>query len=280
MNPKTLFRLVSIIILILITLACSVVNIPTLQTPLRLSATTGAPSGIPFIASPIRLVIPNGLAISARADLIDVVTDQTGMSLDVAPAHVQITLQSYSLESSFQVPQIFVYPAPGYAAVNQKAAESIKRLQVILANPNTQYSNDVLPVIPFLNAAQVFAAQEKIIPFNGGSGIRTVTQYASDVSPINNGGLFYHFEGLASDGKYYIVAILPVNLSFLPADNNPDSPMPSGGIAFPQNNASGIDFENYFKQAASQIDATAPDQFKPSLNTLDALIRSISFQTQ
>ena len=164
--------------------------------------------------------------------------------------------------------------------MNQKAAESIKRLQVILANPNTQYTNDFLPYIPFIDAGQVFAAQEKILPFNGGSGLRIVTQYASDVSPINNGGLFYHFEGLTSDGKYYIVAILPVNLSFLPADNNPDSPVPSGGIAFPQNNASGTDFENYFKQVTSQIDATAPDQFNPSLNALDALIQSISIQTQ
>jgi hypothetical protein len=280
MNSKALLRLVFVIVPIPITLACSVVNALTLQTPPTLSATAEAQSGIPFIASPIRLIIPNNLAISARADLIDVVTDQTGMALDVAPAHMQITLQSYSLESSFQVPQIFVYPALDYAAANQKAAESIKRLQVILANPNAQYTNDVLPYIPFLNAGQVFAAQEKILLFNGGAGIRLVTQYASDVSPINNGGLFYQFEGLTSDGKYYIVAILPVNLSFLPVDNKPDSPLPPGGIAFPQNNASGTDFENYFKQVTSHIVATAPDQFKPSLNTLDALIQSISFQTQ
>ncbi len=280
MNSKTLLRFVFVIIPILITVACSVVNAPAPTTLPTLSVAIGTQSGIPFIASPVRLIIPNGLAISARADLIDVVTDQTGMSLDVAPAHVQITLQSYSLESSFQVPQIFVYPAPDYAAVNQKAAESIKRLRVILANPNTQYSNDVLPAVPFLNAGQVFAAQQKILQFNGGSGLRVVTQYSSDVSPINNGGLFYHFEGLTSDGKNYIVAILPVNLSFLPTDNNPDSPVPSGGVAFPQNNASGSDFENYFKQVTSRIDATAPDQFNPSLNILDALIQSISTQAQ
>jgi len=280
MNSKVALRSIITFVSIPMILACSLVNVPAPTTSPTLSATVGTQSGIPFIASPVRLVIPNGLAISARADLIDVVTDQTGMSLDVAPAHVQITLQSYSLEGSFQVPQIFVYPALSYAAVNQKAAESIKRLQAILANPNAQYANDVLPYIPFINAGQVLAAQEKILPFNGGSGIRVVTQYASDVSPINNGGLFCHFEGLTSDGKYYIVAILPVNLSFLPADNNPDSPTPSGGIAFPQNNASGSDFENYFKQVTSQIDATAPDQFRPSLNTLDVLIQSISFQTQ
>ncbi len=278
MNKRLIAMMMSMFV---VTSACSSINAPAAQISSTLPVTaTGAQSGIPFIASPIRLVIPNGLAISASTDLIDIVTDQTGISWDVAPAHLQITLHNYSLESSFQVPQIFVYPAPDYAAANQKAAESIKRLQVILASPNTQYTNDVLPTIPFINAGQVLAAQEKVLPFNGGSGLRIVTQYASDVSPINNGGLFYHFEGLTSDGKYYIVAILPVNLSFLPADNNPASPVPSSGIAFPQNNASGSDFENYFKQITNQINSTAPNQFSPTLNTLDALIQSISIQTQ
>lgn len=276
MNSKVIVKLIIAIVSIPIILACSLISAPTLQPSSTLPVTAGTQSGIHFFASPINLVIPNSLAISASTDPIDVVTDQTGMSWDVAPAHLQITLHNYSLVSSSQVPQIFVYPAPDYAAANQKAAESIKRLQIILASPNTQYTNDVLPYIPFINAGQVFAAQEKVLQFNGGSGVRIVTQYASDVSPVNNGGLFYHFEGLTSDGKYYIVAIMPVTLSFLPADNNPDSPVPSGGIAFPQNNASGTDFENYFKQVTSQIDATAPDQFKPSLNILDALIQSIS----
>jgi len=278
MNSKVIFRLVVAVVSVPIILACSLVSAPTLQPSSTLSAT--AQSGIPFFASPIKLIIPNGLAMSASTETIDVVTDQTGMSWDVAPAHWQITLHSYSLVSSFQVPQIFFYPAPDYAAANQKAAESMKRLQIILASPNAQYANDVLPYIPFINSGQVFAAQEKVISFNGGSGLRIVTQYASDVEPINNGGLFYHFEGLTSDGKYYIVATLPVNLSFLPVDNNPESPVPSGGIAFPQNNASGTDFENYFKQVTNQINATAPDQFNPSLNTLDALIQSFSIETQ
>ncbi len=211
---------------------------------------------------------------------MDIVTEQTGASWEAGPAHLQITLQDYSLGSSFHVPQIFVYPAPDYAAENPAAADSLKRLQMILSNPGGQYTNDQYPHIPFFNAGQVFAAQEKTLSFNGGSGIRFVTQYAQDVSPINNGGLFYHFEGLTSDGKNYIVAILPVNLSFLPTDNNPDSPVPPSGIAFPQNNARGSDFENYFKQVTDQINATAPDQFNPSLNTLDALIQSISIQAQ
>ena len=75
-----------------------------------------------------------------------------------------------------------------------------------------------------------------------------------------------------------MIAILPVNLPFLPADNNPDSPVPSGGIAFPQNNAPGPDFDNYFKQVTGMINTAPSGQFSPPLNALDALIQSISIQ--
>ena len=259
------------------TLACSLSIAPADRTSPAPPATE-AQSGIPFFASPVTLEIPNGLASSARADGMDLVTDQTGAPWEVGPAHLQITLQDYSLASSSHVPQIFVYPAPEYAAENPGAAESLKRLQTILSNPGGQYTNDQYPHVPFFNAGQVFAAQEKTLSFNGGSGIRFVTQYAQDISPINNGGVFYLFEGLSSDGKYYMIAILPVNLPFLPADNNPDSLVPSGGIAFPQNNAPGLDFDAYFKKVTQLIDTAPSGQFSPPLNTLDTLIQSISIQ--
>ena len=283
MISKIPFRPIIAIVFIPIILACSLVNAPATQISPTIPAAvtaTQAPSGIPFFASPIRLVIPDGLASSASAKTIDAVTDQTGAPWEVAPAHLQITLQGYSSNGSFQTPQIFVYPAADYAKANPGAADSLTKLQDLLSNPTAQYTTDNLPHIPFFNAGQVIATQVKVINFNGGSGVRIVTQYAQDISPINNGGLFYHFEGLTSDGKYYIVAILPTQLPFLPADNNPSSTVPSGGIPFPQNSASGTDFENYFKQVTDQINAAQPDQFSPMLTSLDALIQSISISTQ
>ncbi len=279
MNSKILFKSIVGIISLTIILACSLFSAPATQiSPTIPAAATATQSGIPFFASPIRLVIPDGLATSASAETIDVVTDQTGAPWDIAPAHLQVTFQGYPSNGSFHVPQIFVYPVQEYAAANSSAAESIQRLQDVLSNPGAQYASDQLPRVPFFNAGQVFAAQEKVIQFNGGSGVRIVTQYAQDVSPVNNGGLFYDFEGLTSGGKYYIVAILPAQLPFLPADNNPSSPVPPGGIAFPQNNAPGTDFENYFRQVTDLINAARPDQFSPSLTSLDALIQSISIQ--
>jgi hypothetical protein len=253
--------------------AASSQAVPSAAAP---EAATPPASGIPVSATPIRLVIPDGLATSSTAETIDIVTDQTGAPWDVAPAHLQLTFQGYTLQSSYHVPQIFVYPGQQYAGLNPAAAESLKRLQTVLSNPSGSYGKDTLPRAPFLNAAQVFAAQQKLIHFNGGSGVRFITQYGQDVSPINNSGLFYHFEGLTDDGQYYIVAVLPVNLPFLPADNNPQSSIPSGGVPFPAPSNSPQSYEDYFKQVTQKIDASPGGKFSPSLDTLDALIQSIA----
>ncbi len=265
---------ISLSALVLVVLACSAIAGPlTSSTPAGSS-----PAGIPVLAAPIQFVIPDGLAGTATVASIAVVTDQTGAPWDIAPAHVEITLEGYALQNSFHVPQIFVYPGADYAAANSSAAESLKRLQAVLAAPNKPYTNDVLPYVPFFNAGQVIASQEKVIQFKGGSGLRILTQYAQDVSPINNGGLFYHFEGLSSDGKYYIVAILPTTAPFLAADNNPDSAVPPGGIPFPQNTAPSTSFETYFTQVTDMLNNTSAVKFNPSIDMLDALIQSISIQ--
>jgi hypothetical protein len=279
MKFKILFRSGEFIASLIVILACSLIRPQGPQvSPTIPTVPTAARAGIPIFASPIRMVIPTGLGTGASAETIDVVTDQSGAPWDVAPAHLQLTLQGYTTETSYHVPQFFVYPAKEYASANQTAAESINRLQAVLSNPTTQYTNDVLPDVPFFNAGQVFAAQEKVLQFKGGSGLRMVTQYAQDVSPINNSGVFYHFEGLTSEGNFYLVAILPTNLPFLPADNDPASVVPAGGAAFPPNDASGSSFENYYKQVTGLINGSTADQFNPSLNSLDALIQSISTQ--
>jgi len=232
--------------------------------------------GIPVSATPIRLTIPSGLATSASAETIDTVTDQTGAPWDVAPAHLQLTFQGYPVQASFHVPQLFVYPMDEYATLNPAAAESISRLNAVLANPFAAGNLNALPRVPFFNAGQVLAAQAKVIQFHGGSGVRFVAHYTRDISPINNGGLFYHLEGLTDDGRYYIVGVLPINLPFLADNNNPDLPVPTGGVPFPAPSASPLSYTDYYSQIGRLIDAAPNDQFSPSLDLLDALTQSIT----
>ncbi len=270
-------RLIPFTILLLAMLACNIgASAATQPATSSSGATAAAQPGIPISATPISFVIPDGLASGASAETIDVVTDQTGAPRDVAPAHLQLTLEGYALGTSFHVPQLFVYPAQQYASANPAAAESIKRLRAVLANPSGTYDKDSLPRVPFFNAGQVIAAQVKVLHFSGGSGARFITQYAQDVSPINNSGLFYDFAGLSDDGQDYIIAVLPVNLPFLATDNNPKSLLPAGGVPFPAFSSSGSAGADYYRQVGQHIDSAPAHQFTPSLKSLDVLIQSIT----
>ena len=63
-------------------------------------------------------------------------------------------------------------------------------------------------MLPILNAAQVFHAQTKYLDFNDGSGVGFVTYYAQDVSPVTRDQIFYSFQGLTDNGKYYVGCFL------------------------------------------------------------------------
>ena len=59
--------------------------------------------------------------------------------------------------------------------------------------------------------------QVKYLDMKSGKGVRYLTQFNQGISPINNSELIYTFQGLTSDGKYYIAAVLPVTHPELPA---------------------------------------------------------------
>ena len=110
-----------------------------------------------------------------------------------------------------------------------------------------------------------------VLSFGSGNGIRYLTQYASLYDPINNHELFYTFQGLTGDGKYWISAILPVSNPILPEDGN----NPPNGQSQEQ---FGNNFAAYITDLTTQLNAQAPENFSPGLARLDALVTSIQIQ--
>jgi hypothetical protein len=132
--------------------------------------------------------------------------------------------------------------------------------------------HETLPTVPFFNAASQISAWIKILPFQNGSGVRSLTQYAQYAAPINNRELFYHFQGLTSDGKYYVIAILPVTAPILPEDEKPEATVPEGGVSIPADVGPS---EVYYFSVTEKLNSLSPDSFTPSLSALDTLIQSI-----
>ena len=263
--------------------AVSTIVAATLQTmasatPLLSQATsTIAPQGVPVTYFNVSFVIPDKLASSASTQMIPATNEQNGGPWAVAPQHLEFKLNDYSLPAGyFSIISIDVYPAQDYANVYAGANISLQRLHTVLSNPSTLPSNDGMPQVPYFNAASMFAAQVKLLKFKNGNGVRMITQYGQAVGPVANNGTFYHYEGLTNDGKYYVIAVLPIEARFLPNGNDPSAQVPEGGIPFPGYNYTdpGI-YNNYFKAVTDKMNATSDDSFSPPLGTLDLLIQSL-----
>jgi hypothetical protein len=214
------------------------------------------------------------LASGVNAQAVAAVGETGGAPWEVAPAHVKCTLTGYPLQGKFFEPTIFVYPADEFAQANENAAEQIDRLKKALAG--SPLLKETLPMVPFFNAAAIFAANIQIIPFQNGKGVSELTQYDQYAAPVNNHELFYHFQGLTSDNKYYVIAILPITAPILAENETPAAPIPAGGVPIPTDVGPG---DVYYTSITQKLNALPPDSYVPSLNTLDALVQSILVTT-
>ncbi len=286
-------KIFGLAVILFITLACGVGASGTPAQPgvetivaatmqaLTTSA-TGAPpvptlqSGVPVSVSGINLVIPSGLGSGVNSETISEVTEESGAPWEVSPAHTKLQLVGYPLQAKFFEPIIMVYPTAEFEAVSIGATQSLAKLRAILASPSAPLTNDSIPGIPTFNAGQLFVSNMQVISFQNGSGVRALTQYAQYFATVNNFELTYQYQGLTSDGKYYVIAILPVNITFLASDDKPDASVPTDGIPIPAN---GPD-ESYYAAVTQKLNGTSPDAFTPSLPLLDALIQSINIISQ
>lgn len=240
---------------------------PTVQPP--------SVTSIPVTYGPLGFMLPSSVASGFSGSQFPRAEGETVGPWGVTPGHFQITLEGYLLQGRFHQPQIFVYPATSYAEMYPAAFESIRRLDNILYGPAAPNLNEPLPAVPFFNAAQVFASNVQAISFQGGSGVRFVTEYAQYPAPVNNYDLFYHFQGLSRNGAYYILAIFPITAPVLAGNSDPGAILPPGGVAYPALVGSDPDFQSYYASVTDLLNATPPDAFSPTLSQLDALIQSM-----
>jgi hypothetical protein len=178
------------------------------------------------------------------------------------PAYTLLTLQGYPIADHLMQPQIFVFPVQELG-VNEAAAKVVESLQALLQNHQVGESMHYLPLY---NARQMIHSQVKYLDLKNGEGVCYLTWYSQGMMPINNYELLYTCQGLTSDGRYYIAAVLPVNLPGLPA-NGQDT----------QNLAP--DFSNnylkYLAETVASLEQQPAGDYTPDLSKLDAMIESI-----
>lgn len=189
-----------------------------------------------------------------------------GPEFALAPEHIAFALQGYPTANDTHAPRILVYPVAGFSRLSPAAAERIAALEALLDTRPVDPKGP-LPFLPVFNADQVFQAQLRYLNFEGGSGIRYLTQYDQAPLPIQNRSIFYAFQGLTDDGRYAVSAILPVSTELLPEDGQVDDP-----------DAFAAGFEAYVAETAEALDDQAEADFTPDLAALDRMLESLQVE--
>jgi len=214
----------------------------------------------------LKLSIPASIAAGAVSTVVPGVSaNSNNPPWEVAPLPEEINFTGYALSGTFHQPRINIYPANEFSLMDPYVAEKVTNLQDILKSKPSDLKS--VPFLPPWNAAQVFVALPAYLDFQNGSGIRFITQYGQAVMPINNHEMFYSFQGLTTDGKYWISAVLPINHPSIQATY--DNPLPADYEQFI------ADYEAYTQMISAGLAAQPPESFTPMLNALDDMMRSM-----
>lgn len=270
-----------LLMLVFALLACNITPAPTTEPPVTEPPVTEPPVTEPPVVTELPVMTNltcNELSLyldPALASGYDCqVVPESPYEMEMYPEHTELTLQGYPLADKFFDPHISIYSVAGYTTLRPDFIPNwVTELQAILASgsipPYSSPFHSYLPFLPTFGAAEAFYAQAQVLPFVSGNGIRYLTEFAQYTVPVNNTDLFYTYQGLTSDGQYWISAILPINLAMLPASADP---LP-GGVSFE-------DFANnydvYILGMVNQLNSQSPDSYTPTITALDVLVSSIT----
>jgi len=237
-------------------------------------AETTAPPDTSSIAQPD--IQFNGISFSYDKSLAGSVSQvivpgqsygDSAMPGDTFPSYTEFTFNNYPLTGSLHEPAIRIYPVAEYEEISQAAADTFEEMRIALRNKAVPEHNGYLPFVPFWNAAMIFNAQYDYLTFQNGEGMRYLTMFAQASYPPDNRNVFYTFQGMTNDGKYYVSAIFPVSSSELP--DNGDSVI-TDYMVFEQN------WPNYLLETVQKLNNLGPGEFYPSLTIFDEIITSVT----
>jgi hypothetical protein len=208
-----------------------------------------------------------GLALNVKSVTLPAVTGTDLPPWELAAETIQFTFEGYPLTGVFHTPHLQVFRAADYAAASPEGGKIVEELKKLLQDKPAESPDKELPFLPVPNAAQMMRAQIRYLDFRGGSGVRFLTQYGQDVSPISNTRMFYTYQGLTQDGQYVVSATFPVSNPVLPDESS---------ITLDQ--VFMDRFAQYILDTTQALNEQSPESYTPDLGLLDTMIQTLLIQ--
>lgn len=124
----------------------------------------------------------------------------------IQPEHLEIQLKAGDEAVS---PTLFVFPVEQYKRLSHEAAEDIDHLRNLLTERPHEVERD-MPLLPMYYAVESYHSTPKYIDFHNGSGISFLARVDHDHSLTTDESIFYTFQGLTDDDRFYISTIVPI----------------------------------------------------------------------
>lgn len=186
----------------------------------------------------------------------------------IYPDHTELTIENYPLTGTQFPAQIWIYPVERFSELlPEHIPPRVSSLQSLIANGSGGIA--VLPFLPVIPQTQSFHIFEARLSFNGGQGVRFITEYSESSTAINSKSILYTYQGLTADERYWVAVTLPISNPVLPADNNI---LPEGYTD--ESLVSGYD--DYVSKVKTTLESQPLGSFFPPIASLDNLVRSIS----
>lgn len=185
------------------------------------------------------------------------------------PDYIKFNFTDYAIQGHFHEPFINIYPVAQLIEFDEYTEWHVNTLQTLIASrPETPAD---LPFLPGWNAGPLFHSNIEYIDFQNGSGVRYLTQYGQAYWPINNENTFYTFQGITSDGQYYIAAVLPATHPNLYQTGDE---VGSDWEAFYNEDV----WNDYINTTIMMLNEQPANSFTPNLDLLDEMFGSLIIQ--
>jgi hypothetical protein len=243
------------------------VEIPT-NTP-EIPTDTPEPTQNPGVCTHVDhfdFCVPQQLASALVASTKPEINDQMGAPWEVAPEHTEISLSGYPLSGTQLTSMIYVYPIERYTEMQPDTFPGvISDLKQFIDTGNA----DVMPYVPFVNAGALIKARVNVYQNDQIQGGSIVTQFAQSWYPINNQMMFYTFQGMTKDGKYYINITMPITQQSMQANGDD---IPGGDFE-----AFGNNYEQYLDTIRPVLNDAAPESFTPNIDLMQKIVEGITY---
>ncbi len=149
----------------------------------------------------------------------NIVLEEGATPDEIAKAQVANTAIYFSNMDSLSSaipPQVTFYQIDDLGKTSFELLDVSLSLQDMLDNISSGFmdpadTEDEVPFLPYQTEPRLVSALIKQLDFENGSGIRSIGVFTDTVN--TSGGfsnLFYSFQGISSDGMYYISAVFPL----------------------------------------------------------------------